>query len=102
MVNSLEPKVTPFSIRVPRTFCEQTENTKWNSSNRGSTVASRRRRLGDCRSGLIRVDCPGLITSSRTFLARVSVSALLYFCYFFLELSRSGRSEECCVGKEGV
>src|SRR3546814_1305399 len=70
--------VTPFSIRVPRTFCEQTENTKWNSSNRGSTVASRRRRLGDCRSGLIRVDCSGLITSSRTFLARVSVSALIF------------------------
>src|SRR3546814_2434635 len=56
--------VTPFSIRVPRTFCEQTENTKWNSSNRGSTVASRRRRLGVCRSGLIRVDCSGLITRS--------------------------------------
>src|SRR3546814_3473007 len=65
-------------MRVPRTFCEQTENTKWNSSNRGSTVASRRRRLGDCRSGLIRVDCSGLITSSRTFLARVSVSALIF------------------------
>src|SRR3546814_21118334 len=72
--NSLEPKVTRVSIRVPRTFCEQTENTKWNISNRVSTVASRRRRLGDFRSGLIRVDCLGLITSSRAFLATVSRS----------------------------
>src|SRR3546814_3394705 len=65
-------------MSVPRTFCEHTENTKWNSSNRGFTAASRRSRLGDCRSGLISVDCSGLITSSRTFLDRVSVSALIF------------------------
>src|SRR3546814_4432265 len=44
IVNSLEPKVTPLYISVPRTVCEQTENTKATSSNRGSTVVSLRRR----------------------------------------------------------
>src|SRR3546814_5336982 len=66
-----------FSMSVPRTFCEHTENTKWNSSNRGFTAASRRSRLGDCRSGLISVDRSEEHTSELQSLMRISYSA---FC----------------------